>query len=52
MSYDPHWRVEDERRIEWLEKFYLLDGRQHQGHPSHCTYTGLVEKYGAMDGQA
>ena len=48
MPYDPTWRIEDERRIEWLDKLYGLDGRQHDCHPLHCTYTGLVEKYGPL----
>lgn len=48
MPYDPKWRIEDERRIEWLEKLYRLDGRHHSSHPMHCTYTGLVERYGRL----
>ena len=27
MTYDPKWRREDERRLEWLDKLYRLDGR-------------------------
>ena len=48
MPYDPNWRIEDERRIEWLDKLYRLDGRQHACHPMHCLYTGLVQKWGAL----
>lgn len=48
MTYNPKWRIEDERRLEWLEKLYRLDGRHHDSHPKHCTYTGLALKYGTM----
>ena len=48
MPYDTKWRREDERRMEWLDKLYRLDGRQHDSHPMHSTFTGLVQKYGAM----
>ena len=48
VTYDPKWRREDERRMEWLDKLYRLDGRHHGYHPKHCLFTGLVQKYGAM----
>jgi hypothetical protein len=48
MTYDPKWRREDERRLEWLDKLYRLDGRHHDCHPKHCLFTGLVQRYGAM----
>ena len=52
MTYDPKWRREDERRMEWLDKLYRLDGRQHDCHPSHGLFTGLVAKWGAMPWKA
>lgn len=48
MTYDTKWRREDERRLEWLDKLYRLDGRHHDCHPKHSLFTGLVQKYGAM----
>ena len=48
MTYNPKWRVEDERRLEWLDKLYRLDGRQHDCHPSHGLFTGLVAKWGPV----
>lgn len=48
MTYNPKWTREDERRLEWLEKLYRLDGRHHACHPKHCLYTGLADKYGSM----
>ena len=46
--YNPAWRKEDEGRLIWLEKLYRLDGRHHDVHPKAGTYSGLVDKYGAM----
>jgi hypothetical protein len=48
VTYNPKWRVEDERRLQWLDKLYRLDGRHHDSHPKHATYTGLALKYGTM----
>ena len=48
MPYNPEWRKEDERRVEWLDKLYRLDGRHHASHPMHSLYTGLVEKWGPL----
>lgn len=48
MTYNPQWRKEDERRLEWLEKLYRLDGRHHDCHPLYQRYTGLAVKYGTM----
>lgn len=48
MPYDPKWRIEDERRIEWLERCYQQSGRRNPSHPKHGTYTGLVAKYGPL----
>lgn len=48
MTYDPKWRIEDERRIEWLERCYQQSGRRNPSHPKHGTYTGLVDKYGPL----
>jgi hypothetical protein len=44
--YDPTWRAEDEKRIQWLEKLYFNYGRHKKDHPQHGTYTGLVAKHG------
>lgn len=48
MPYDIKWRREDERRQEWLDKLYRLDGRHHACHPLHQLYTGLALKYGTL----
>lgn len=47
-SYDPAWRVEDERRLEWMERCYQSAGRRDPKHAMHGLYTGLVEKYGQL----
>ena len=51
MAYNPQWIREDQRRLEWLDKLYRLDGRHHDCHPKYSIYTGLVEKYGPMPWQ-
>jgi len=51
MTYNPQWIREDQRRLEWLDKLYRLDGRHHDSHPKYSIYTGLVEKYGPMPWQ-
>lgn len=48
MTYDPKWRIEDERRNEWLERCYQQDGRRDPKHSKHGTYTGLVDKWGHL----
>jgi len=48
MPYDPTWRIEDERRQEWLERCYQNDGRRNPDHPKHSLYTGLIEKWGKL----
>ena len=48
MPYDPKWRLEDERRNEWIEKLYRLDGRQHSVHPRNGVFTGLVQRFGPI----
>jgi hypothetical protein len=44
--YDPKWRAEDERRVQWLEMLYRQYGRDKKDSPHHGTYTGLADKYG------
>ena len=48
MPYESKWRIQDERRVEWLDRLYRLDGRQRDTHPMHCLFTGLVKKYGPL----
>ena len=36
-------------RSAYLEKLYVLDGRDWPGHPQHGLYTGLIAKYGYVD---
>ncbi len=48
MPYDPAWRIEDERRQEWLERCYQNDGRRSKDHPMHSLYTGLIQKWGKL----
>lgn len=48
MTYDPAWRFEDQRRIEWLERLYRMDGRNHPDHSKAGTYTGLIERFGPI----
>lgn len=48
MTYDPKWRIEDERRLEWLDRCCQQDGRRDLKHPMHGLYTGLVEKWGKL----
>jgi len=48
MTYDPKWRIEDERRQKWLEHCYQNDGRHNPKHPMHALYTGLIEKWGQL----
>lgn len=35
----------DQRRVDFLEKLYVQDGRDRKGHPYHATYTGLYLQY-------
>lgn len=44
--YDPKWRVEDEKRVQWLEKLFFNYGRDKEDSPHRGTYTGLVERHG------
>lgn len=35
----------EQRRQDYLDALYLLDGRDHPSHPAHATYTGLFIKH-------
>jgi hypothetical protein len=42
------WRVENERRVAYLERLYILDGRDDPHHPQHSLYTGLLQNRAAV----
>ena len=39
----PGWVRENEKRVRYLERLYLLDGRDAPSHPMHRLYTGLYQ---------
>lgn len=42
MIIDPHV---EQRRQDYLDALYLLDGRDSPDHPHHATYTGLFVEH-------
>jgi hypothetical protein len=42
------WLVENERRQAYLERLYLLDGRDSPDHPQHSLCTGLFQNRAAV----
>lgn len=41
MTVDPHIQ---QRRQDYLDAIYHLDGRNDPAHPRHATYTGLFQQ--------
>jgi hypothetical protein len=42
------WRVENERRVAYLDRLYALDGRDNPDHPMHSLLTGLLQDRAAV----
>lgn len=43
--------IEQQAIQDRLEAWYEEDGRQDPGHPMHCLYTGLANKFGQQEPQ-
>ena len=39
--YKPEWIKEDNQRVENMNRWYKLDGREKKTHKFHALYTGL-----------
>jgi hypothetical protein len=37
--------IEQNRRAQYLERLYILDGRSDTAHPRHGVYTGLYQAH-------
>lgn len=37
------WIEEQDKRVAYLRRLYILDGRDNPSHPMHSLYTGLYQ---------